>query len=225
MKQGRFKGVFEQRKGRRNNILTRNLTPGKTVYDELLVREGKNEYREWNPKKSKLGAAILKGIKEIGIEENSVVLYLGAAYGTTASHVSDIVGKKGFVFALDFAPRVMRDMVFVCEERKNMAPMFFDANKPEEYKDKMVKEVDVVYMDIAQRNQTEIFLKNVDMFLRKGGYGLLALKARSVDVTAQPRKIFESVRRELEKHLKIIDFKILEPFEKDHCMFVCKKGG
>ena len=223
MKKSKFPGIFEQKKGKRSSIFTRNLTPGKTVYDEKLVREGRIEYREWNPRKSKLAAGIIKGIKEIGIMEKSVVLYLGAAYGTTVSHVSDIVGEKGFVFALDFAPRVIRDLVFFCEERKNIAPMFFDANKPEEYKDKVVKEVDIVYMDIAQREQAKIFLKNVDMFLRKGGIGLLAVKARSVDVTKNPKKVFEEVRQELEKYLKIIDSKILDPFEKDHCMFVCRK--
>ena len=222
MKETNFKGVYEQ-KGKRRVILTENLTPGKTVYDESLVKEGQIEYREWNPQKSKLCAAILKGIKKIGIKPGSVVLYLGASSGTTPSHVSDIVGETGFVFALDFAPRMMRKLVYVCEERKNMAPMLFDANKPDEYKDKVASKIDVVYQDIAQRQQAEIFLKNTDMFLKKGGYGLLAVKARSIDVAKQPRKVFDEVKSKLEKHLKIIDYVILDPFERDHCMFICQK--
>ena len=201
MKPTKFPGVFEYQKGRMSALFTLNLVPGKKVYDEFLSREGKNEFREWNPTRSKLSAAILKGIREIGIKEKDVVLYLGAAYGTTVSHVSDIVGEKGFVFALDFAPRVMRSLVFLCEDRKNIAPMLYDANKPEEYKDRITKEVDVVYMDIAQRNQAEIFLKNVDMFLKKGGYCLLAVKARSVNVVEDPRRIFEDVKRKLENKL------------------------
>lgn len=219
----KFPGVFEQRKGNRINIFTKNLVPGRKVYEERLFKEEDTEYREWNPSRSKLGAAILKGVKEIGITDGDVVLYLGASSGTTASHVSDIVGENGFVFALDFASRMVRDLVFVCEERKNIAPLFFDANKPEEYKRKITQQVDVVYMDIAQREQAEIFLKNTEMFLKKNGYGLLAVKARSIDVAGNPRKIFEDVRRKLEKKLKIIDFKTLEPFERDHCMFVCRK--
>lgn len=221
MKQSKFQGIFEIRKGKKNILLTKNLVQGSTVYDEKLVREGKTEYREWNPLKSKLAAAILKGVREIGIKKGSVVLYLGASYGTTVSHVSDIV-ENGFIFALDSAPRVVRDLVFVCEERTNMTPMLYSANHPEEYKDKIV-EVDVVYMDIAQKQQAEIFLKNVDMFLKKDGYGLLAVKARSIDVTKNPKKIFEEVRKKLEKHLKIVDSKQLDPFEKDHMMFVCQK--
>jgi fibrillarin-like pre-rRNA processing protein len=223
MKQSKLQGIYEQKKGKRRILLTRNLTPGKTVYDEKLVREGGIEYREWNPRKSKLSAFLMKGGNQIGIKEGYTVLYLGAAYGTTASHVSDIVGKGGFVFALDFAPRVMRDLVFVCEERRNMAPLFFDANKPEKYEDKVAKPVDTVYMDVAQKQQAEIFLKNVEMFLKPEGFCLLAVKARSIDVTKKPGIIFKGVRRKLEEKLIVVDYKTLEPFEMDHCMFVCKK--
>jgi len=222
MKQSRFHRVYERGK-RRKKLFTKSMTPGKTIYDEDIIKENNLEYREWDARRSKLAAAILKGVNKIGIEKGSVVLYLGASSGTTVSHVSDIVGEKGFVFAVEFAPRMMRDLVFVCEDRKNIAPMLYDANKPEEYKGKMTEEVDVVYQDIAQRNQADIFLKNVDMFLKKGGIGLLAVKARSVNVTEKPSKIFKQVREKLEKHLKIIDFKKLNPFQKDHCMFVVKK--
>ena len=96
--------VFEVYGDFRKRIYTLNLTPGKTVYDERLVTEAGSEYREWNPRKSKLGAAIAKGCTNIFIRNGSVVLYLGCASGTTVSHVSDIVGREGFVFALDFAP-------------------------------------------------------------------------------------------------------------------------
>ncbi len=222
MKQSRFHRIYEKGK-RRKKLFTKNLIPGKTVYDENLIKENNLEYREWDARRSKLAAAILKGIDKIGIEKGSVVLYLGASSGTTVSHVSDIVGKEGFVFAVEFAPRMMRDLVFLCEGRKNIAPMLYDANKPEEYKEKMADEADIVYMDIAQRNQAEIFLKNVDMFLKKGGMGLLAVKARSVNVTEKPSKIFRQVREKLEKNLKVIDSKMLSPFQKDHCMFVVKK--
>ena len=222
MKQSKFPGIFEIRKGKRSFLLTRNLAPGKTVYDERLIKDKGVEYREWNVKRSKLAAVILKNIKEIGIKPGDTVLYLGWAYGTTASHVSDIVGEKGFVFGLDFAPRVMRDFVFVCETRKNMAPLFYDANRPDDYKDKVGK-VDVIYMDVAQKMQPEIFLKNIDMFLKPNGYALIAVKARSMDVTRNPKQIFEEVRKKLEKNLKVIDFKTLEPFEKDHGFFVCKR--
>lgn len=222
MKQSRFPGIYEIRKKKGSILLTKNLTPGKTVYTEKLFKENSSEFRDWDPRKSKLAAAIIKGVKEIGIKPNDVVLYLGASSGTTPSHVSDIIGKEGFMFALDFAPRVVRDLVYVCEERKNMTPLLGDANQPQTYA-QFITPVDIVYQDIAQRNQTEIFLKNTELFLKKGGYALLAIKARSIDVTKDPKVIFRLVRRELEQKLQIIDEKYLGPFEKDHSLFVCKK--
>lgn len=222
MRNSRIFEVFEQRKGKRTSLYTQNLVPGKKVYGEDLVTMEGVEYREWNHNRSKLAAAILKGSPNIGMRKGDTVLYLGASSGTTPSHVSDIVGKKGFVFALDFAPRVVRQLVYLCEERENITPILGDANKPDNYADKVCL-VDVVYMDIAQRNQEEIFLKNCKAFLKKEGYALLAVKARSIDVTKKPRQIFEKVRKVIEKELTIIDSRILDPFEKDHCMFICKK--
>ena len=221
MKKSNVFEVFEQTKGKRRLIYTQSLAPGHKVYDEDIVVEKGVEYRNWNPRKSKIAASIIKGCPNIGIRKNNVVLYLGSATGTTVSHVSDIVGSDGFIFALDFAPRVMRNLISVCEQRKNIAPVLADANHPEEYIDK-VSLVDVVFQDVAQRNQVEIFLKNIRLFLKQDGYALLALKARSVDVTMRPWEVFKQVRVELEKHLKIVEMRDLKPFEMDHALFICK---
>jgi fibrillarin-like pre-rRNA processing protein len=222
-----FKGVFETKSGGRTTLLTKNLVPGKIVYGESLYYDkdesgNKVEYREWIPKRSKLGAALMKDVSQIGMKENDYILYLGCSTGTTVSHVSDIVGPNGLIFALDFAPRVLRDMVFVAEDRKNIAPIMADANRPETYAH-LVCEVDTVFMDIAQKAQAEIFIKNCKLFLKPGGFGLLAVKARSVDVTKNPKDVFKDVREKLEKELTVVDYRELAPFEMDHAMFVVKK--
>jgi len=222
-----FKGVYETKNKGYTILLTKNLVPGKVVYGEFLYYDkdengNKVEYREWNPKRSKLGAALMKEVSQISIKENDYILYLGCSTGTTVSHVSDIVGKDGLVYALDFAPRVLRDMVFVAEDRKNIAPIMADANKPETY-GHLISEVDTVFMDIAQKQQAEIFLKNCKMFLKEGGFGLLAVKARSVDVTKNPKDVFRTIRAMLEKEMTIVDYRELDPFEMDHAMFVVKK--
>jgi fibrillarin-like pre-rRNA processing protein len=215
--------VYEEKHNRRV-IYTRNLTPGRAFFGEELVRENGVEFRSWDFTRSKLGAAIRKGVSQIGIKDKDLVLYLGASHGFTSSYVSDLVGNEGFVFCVDNAPRVVRDLVFVCEERSNMAPILADANHPEEYKSLITPQVDVVFQDIAQRNQLEIFLKNCNAYLKKGGFGLLALKARSVDVAMRPRDIFKDVRMQLEKSsMVVVDYRELEPFERDHAFFVCKK--
>ena len=217
----RLQGIYESEKAKKK-LFTINLSPGKKVYDEALIKDKGIEYRTWNPRKSKLAAAITKGASQIGIKPNSIVLYLGCASGTTCSHISDIVNKKGFVFALDFAPRVMREMVFVCEQRSNIMPIITNANNTESF-EKHITMVDVVFQDIAQKQQAEIFIKNCKKFLKKGGFGLLSVKARSVDVAKKPKLVFQEVREKLEKELIIVDYRTLEPFELDHCMFICKK--
>lgn len=214
--------VYEIKKGKNRAIYTKSLAPGKRVYDEIIKKKGGTEYREWNPYKSKLAAAILKGAPNIFVRKGHIVLYLGASTGTTASHVSDIVGTEGFVFALDSAPRVTRDLVFVCEDRINMAPLLENAFRPENYKDKVTK-ADIIYQDIAQRNQIEIFLKNVDLFLKEGGHCIITIKSKSIDVTKNPKEIFKEIREKLEKHLKIVDSRNLSPYQKDHMIYFCKK--
>jgi fibrillarin-like pre-rRNA processing protein len=218
----KFPGIFEEVRGRRRMIYTKNAVPGTQVYGEPLVLVDKTEYREWNPMRSKLGAAVMKEISQLGIKEGDWILYLGASTGTTISHLSDMIGPKGLIFGVDIAPRVLRELVFLSEERENIVPILCDANHVQELA-KMVSAVDVVFMDVSQRNQTEIFTKNCSAFLKPGGFGLLALKARSIDVTKHPREIFKRVRSELDKQFIVADFRELDPFERDHCFFVCKK--
>ena len=223
MKPTKIFGVFEKGEGRRRKIFTLNLVPGQQVYDEKFSYEDGKEYREWNPWKSKLGAYIMQGINDIFVRPGYKVLYLGIASGTTASHVSDIVGRGGMVFGIDPAFRPMIDLVFMTEKRKNIAPIMEDAFHPENYKEMVPKQVDFIFQDVAQRNQAEIFLKNIGMYLKKGGFAMIAVKARSVDIAANPKMIFKNVREKLEKELTIVDFRSLEPFEKDHVMIVVKK--
>lgn len=212
--------IYQDEKGRR--LYTKSIVHGKIHFGERALSDKKEEYRELDPTRSKLAAAIMKGATNVGLRKGDVVLYLGSSHGYTVSFVSDIVGKEGLIFGIDPAPRVMRDLVFLAEERKNIVPILADANHSETYEQRICG-VDVVYQDIAQKNQAEIFLENCDLFLKKGGYGLLAVKARSIDIKQKPKQIFEEVRKKIEKRLTVIDFRILEPFEKDHCMIIVKK--
>ncbi len=199
-------------------IATKNLVPGQRVYGERLFKWKDGEYREWNPYRSKLAAALLKGLEELPIKEGDRVLYLGAATGTTPSHVSDIVGEKGKVFAVEFAPRVMRELVVVAEARPNLYPILGDARKPHEYR-YIVEMVDGIYADVAQPEQAALVADNADFFLKDGGWLLLAIKARSIDVTKEPSEVF---KREIDvlkqRGFEIIDMVHLEPFDKDHAM-------
>lgn len=204
----------------RNKIMTPNMIKGTSVYGERLVSEHGKEFRQWDPRRSKLGAAITKNAQIPKLKKNDVWLYLGCASGTTVSHVSDIV-QDGLVFALDFAPRVLRDLYFLSQERRNIVPIFADANNLKQF-EPLITGVDILFQDIATREQVAIFLKNFK-FLKTGGTAILSLKARSIDVTKRPKQIFKQVEQEFKRKGILLDWRSLEPFEADHAIFVCKK--
>jgi fibrillarin-like pre-rRNA processing protein len=216
-----FEGVFEEREGKKRLLLTESLNPGRKFFDEeVMVADGK-EYRVWDPRSSKLCSSILKGLMNSPFARNSKVLYLGCAHGYTVSYLSEIV-RSGVIFALDFAPRVFRDFMALSESRANVIPIIADANKPNTYYHE-VPAVDVIFQDVAQANQVEIFIKNCDLFLKKGGIGMLAIKARSVNVVKSPNAIFAEVAKALKTKYEPIQQLSLEPFQIDHALFVIKK--
>lgn len=201
-------------------LATRNAVPGVKVYGEDLIKQNEVEFRLWDPTRSKLGAAIIKGLKNMPITPGSKVLYLGAANGTTASHVSDIIGQKGELYALEFSPRAMRDLIFLCEQRENMLPILADARLIDVYKND-VPQVDVVYADIADKDQTNIAINNAKTF--KAKFLMIAIKARCIDSTKPPRLVYAEQKKVIEKNTRaILDFLELSPFEEDHCFYVAK---
>ena len=208
-----------------NHFATKSYAPQTRVYDEKLVHINDVEYRHWDIFKSKLAGALAKGLKNMPITQNSLVLYLGASTGTTVSHVSDIVGAEGAVFAVEFAQRSMRDLIKVCERRDNILPIMADANQPQEYQEHLQgEEVDVVYQDVAQPNQAEIFIKNADKFLKKGGEGMLCIKSQSIDVTKAPTVVYkETIQKLQDAGFTTLQTLTLDPYDKDHMFWHGKK--
>ncbi len=200
---------------------TRNLVPDDSTYWEVQRKIGGIEFRYWNPEKSKLAAFLVKKGKTFPLELNSTVLYLGAASGTTVGHISDIC-TDGRIFAVEVAKNPFRKLLALAENRPNIVPILEDANQPDIYS-RLVGQVDILYQDIAQRNQTDIFIKNMFM-LKSRGTGYLMVKARCIDVSASPTKIFNDCRLELEgAGFKGLEMIRLEPHEKDHMAIVIEK--
>jgi fibrillarin-like pre-rRNA processing protein len=203
-------------------LATKNLTPRINVYGERLLRVEGVEYRVWDAFRSKLAAAILKNLQTVPIEPDHRVLYLGAASGTTASHVSDIVGEKGHVYCVEFASRSIRELVNnVCAYRLNMSPILEDARFPERYAMFISGKVDDVYCDIAQPEQAKILADNADMFLKSSGWVMLAVKSQSIDVTKEPSEVYKHETRVLENRgFRVEQVVNLEPYDKAHAMIV-----
>ena len=181
------------------------------------------EYRIWNPRRSKLAAALLNGLENLDLQETSKVLYLGASTGTTVSHISDIV-IDGRVYAVEFSPTTAKKLVQLSRQRPNIAPILGDATKPKGYLN-ITEKTDLVYCDVAQPTQTELFMRNMNLFSTDDGVGLLMIKARSIDVVQKPKKIFKEQEKKLkEKGFKIIEKVKLEPYEKDHIALLVEKN-
>ncbi|MCW4020417.1 MAG: fibrillarin-like rRNA/tRNA 2'-O-methyltransferase [Candidatus Bathyarchaeota archaeon] len=217
-----YQATFEDGSQR---LATRNLAPGRNIYGERLIEIGNAEYRVWDPFRSKLAAAIMKGLKRLPINRGDKVLYLGAASGTTASHVSDIVGEDGYVYCVEFAPRSIRDLIDnVCRYRGNMAPILADARFARRYT-VLVEKVDAVYCDIAQPEQARILVNNAKVFLKTEGWAMLAVKARSIDVTKEPSEIYKREVKVLEKGgFNVSEVIHLEPYDKAHAMIVARRS-
>ncbi|MEM0379218.1 MAG: fibrillarin-like rRNA/tRNA 2'-O-methyltransferase [Nanopusillaceae archaeon] len=212
--------IYIDKKGK---LYTKNLVRGQVVYGERLVEFKGEEYREWIANRSKLAAAIKKNIGEIPIREGDKILYLGIASGTTASHISDIIGWKGVIYGIDVSARILMELMKIVKERRNIIPILSDASNPYNYVH-LVSKVDVIYQDIAQPHQTKILINNMDLFLKSKGYIFYAVKAKSIDVRKDSKVIFDEVSKEISEYgIKIINKVRLEPFHKEHMMFLLQK--
>jgi len=209
-----FPGVFKIEFEGKSGISTKALVTNK-VYGEKII----DGYRVWDPYRSKLSAYILQEGKFFPFKQNSHILYLGAGSGTTASHISD-VAKDGLIYCVEFSPRTVRDLVITCENRRNMIPVLADANQPDNYPE-FVQSVDIVYQDVAQPNQADIFIKNCEKFLKPEGMGFLMVKTQSIDVTADPQKIVEEVAEKIP--YKILERVELGNYQKEHTAIVISK--
>lgn len=211
-------------KGKDDALLTRNMDPGHATYGEKRVAveapEGKIEYRVWNPFRSKVASAIVSGIEKIHIKPGAKLLYLGAASGTTVSHCSDIVGKEGTVYAVEFSHRSGRDLIGVAKRRTNIVPIVEDARYPLKYR-MLVPMVDVIFADVAQPDQARIVGYNAQTFLKNGGHFVISIKANCIDSTAKAEAVFASEIKKLQQmKFKCKEYVTLEPFERDHAVVV-----
>jgi len=211
------------------DLYTRSLVPGALAAhgDVGAPVRGDNghEYRPFPPNRTKLAAMVKRRVRAWPFTESSRVLYLGAGAGTTVSFVSDICA-RGTVIAVEFAPDPFRELVEVARARPNVVPVLADARTPAAYRAHVGGHVDVLYQDVAQRDQWDILRRNADAFLAPDGRAVLVVKAKSVDVSVPAREVYEAVRREVEgSDYEVVDFVELDPYEREHGAFVlCRRA-
>ena len=191
---------------------TELATRGEAVYGEATD----GDWRRWDVRRSKLGAMFDRGV-ETGFVGAETVLYLGAAAGTTVSHVADFAGAT---YAVEFAARPARDLLDAAAPRENLFPLLKDARRPETYAH-VVEPVDVLVQDVATRGQARVALAN-RQFLREDGRLVLSVKARSEDVTADPDAVFDEVLDALADGYEVLTTRSLEPLHDDHLAVVAR---
>jgi len=192
---------------------TRLATRGRPVYGEPTD----GEWRAWDPGRSKLGAMLDRGL-DTGLSGGDRVLYLGAASGTTVSHVADFAGPT---YAVEFAARPVRDLLSVAEDRHRLFPLLADARRPETYAHVVESDIDAIVQDVATRGQARVALEN-RQFLADGGRLVAAIKARSEDVTAEPSAVFDDVLDALTKGYELLATERLDPLHDDHLAVVAR---
>jgi fibrillarin-like pre-rRNA processing protein len=186
--------------------------------EDAIEHEGQY-YRPWSPATSKLSSMILKGMK-VPLHRGSRVLYLGAASGTTVTHVSDIV-TDGTVFAVEFAPRPARDLLRAVAGRANVVPIVADARSPEKYPP-FIGSADFLFQDVAQPDQAAIAIANAEKYLVPAGHAAIAIKARSISVAGSVKEIFDQEIALLSQKLEIVKAVSLEPLHHDHMAVLCR---
>ncbi len=208
MKKSKYPGVYTD--GRHYYTYSKDKN---SVYGEKVIKERSGYMHFWNPTRSKLSAAMHLKLRNFPFKD-SRVLYLGASTGTTVSHVSDIAKD---VWAVEISPISMRKLVSLSERRENIYPILEDARNVEKF-GIYVDSVDVLYQDISQRDQVDIFIKNMEFF--NPNFGILMLKTRTIDMRKSPKEIMKKTKRTIEEVFRIEEIINISRFQKDHYALV-----
>ena len=175
--------------------------------------------RIWPPERSKFAARCYLG-QAPAVSPRDRRLYLGAAAGTTVSFLADIAE---LVYAVEMAPGPLPRLMDVCRIKKNIIPIQADASRPEQYR-MLVGRVDILYQDIAQRDQAGIAIRNLP-FLKEGGRLILMLKTRSISGRDSPGDLGEEAGAALSSAgMCDITMTWLDRYHRDHVAIVCRKG-
>lgn len=190
---------------------SKNRTP---VYGEDITSIKGKWYREWDPKRSKLSAALKKKLRAFPFNRGTSCLYLGASTGTTVSHLSDIL-EGGRVYAVEKAYEPFSKLLSLAEARKNVYPILEDAFHVERYAF-FIDKPEVIYQDIAQRNQVQIF-NQVSRNFNSIDQGLIIVKIRAISSRLKKEDILKSQLENLE-NFRVDQVIPLEPYSIDNFM-------
>ncbi len=211
----------------RGNFFTRAGGAGDVYGEVVRTDESGARWRRWDPHRSKLAAALQGGALTKDWEDlldGAPVVYLGAASGTTVSHVADLAAPKA-VFAVELASRPFQELIVKLGAWANVFPVLADAREPGTYEG-LVGKAQAIIQDVATSDQVAVLEANARALLPRAAPSLLFVKARSIDSSAEPARVFARARDELVgAGFTIRDERGLEPFDKDHRAFLVRWLG
>jgi fibrillarin-like rRNA methylase len=212
-------------------LWTRNAVKGISVRGERRKRDGRIEWRRWDPTRSKVAAAILRTREDpspLLPTPGSTCLYLGASSGGTVSHIHDFVcgadnHHGGQLVAVEISPRMVRDLVKLSDMRPGLVPVLGDARKPEQVSAFIRGKANWIHQDLSIADQAETFVKMATSFLSPGGIGLLSLKAASERSSeGDDNSRFQKAERILRESDLVLKERIdLTGLEEQHVVFSC----
>jgi fibrillarin-like pre-rRNA processing protein len=130
------------------------------------------------------------------------------------------------VLALERSARSFRDLIDVARVRDNVDPLLDDAHATDRLVPLLPGGADIVYQDIAQRDQAAIFVRACRRFLRPEGLGVLMVKARSVDLARSPAAVYDEVEAAIRAAgFRVVERRDLGPWEKDHAALLVRAAG
>lgn len=219
-----------QRRGR--GLWTRNAVKGVRLRDESLRRDGRIEWRSWNPRASKLAAALIRTKRDPSLlipEPGSTALYVGAGHGTTISHLHDhLCGSGnhhgGRIVAVDLSPRCIRDLIRLSGARPGISPVLADARHLDDFAPFVPEPVPWILQDVSQAGQVELMIRICERFLAPGGVALLSLKAASERWAdgGDKAKFAQAEEHLINSNLQLDERIDLRGFEDQHVMFAIR---
>lgn len=202
--------------GDRSELFTEAAGPPPAVYGERWVHDGRRSFRSFEPGRSKLSAGLVREWSGPVPRVGESWLYLGAATGTTASHVADLVGPEGRVYAVERSPRPFARLLSLAERWPNLLPILGDAREVRELS-ALVAPVHGVYADIAQPDQVAIVRANAELFLEgREAAVVLALKTASMGRERDPAGHLAAAEHELASAVELVPSVRLDPFHRGH---------
>ncbi len=192
-----------------------NLPEGVRRRGRCLTTRSAGGWRRWDPFRSKLAAYLLADGRRWPFAADSRVLYLGAAEGATLSHLGDLC-PDGRLTGVEISRRAFVELLALARGRHNLLPVLADAHFPDRYR-AQAHGAEVLYQDIAQRDQLAIFLRNWKAYRPRAGF--LMLKARAINVAAEPMEVFATTAEALRERFAVVEQADISRWTRDHAAF------